>query len=48
MTYAEYKAAKELAATFQLKAYDKEAAAEYMIRNYFDRRFALEVLHNMK
>lgn len=48
MTYAEYKAAKEVAATFQLKAYTKGDAAEYMIKNHYDRRFAIEVLTQMK
>ena len=48
MTYAEYEVAKELAETFQLKAYDKEAAATYMIKNHFNYRFAIEVLLNMK
>ena len=47
MSYQEYKVAKELAETFKLKCYDKEAAAVYMLENNFNRRFALEVLHNM-
>ncbi len=47
LTNAEYKAARELAAIFKLKGYDKESAAEYMIRNDFKYRFAVEVFGNM-
>jgi hypothetical protein len=48
MTTKEYEIAKEVAENFQRKAYDKEAAAEYMVKNHFDRRFAIEVLTQMK
>jgi hypothetical protein len=47
LSIAEYKAAAELAATFKLQGKTKESAAEYMIRNDFKHRFALEVMHNM-
>lgn len=47
MTSKEYEMAKEIAENFQRKAYDKESAAEYMIKNRFNYRFAVEVLSNM-
>ena len=47
LTNAEYKAARELAATFKLQGHTKESAAEYMINNDFKYRFAVEVMGNM-
>ena len=47
LTNAEYKAARELAATFKLQGHTKESAAEFMARNDFKYRFAVEVMGNM-
>ena len=47
LTNAEYKAAKELAATFKIQGHTKESAAEFMARNDFKYRFAVEVMGNM-
>ena len=43
----EYKMAKQLAHNFMAKAYDKESAAEYMLKHGHDRRFIIEVMVNM-